>query len=639
MSSARVASPASSPRSKAESRHAYVEQHQRRQRALERVRDNAKVRSHKFLSAQYLFIILIGIGIIYAEREARRSRREMQPGSATGGSTHSDRPDSSSPTTFVAPQDADTIADVLRRNAASIKQVQWPISKKEVYTPDGIEKGREFMQQLQHSAEPVMLLNSPVDLWPWLREWTPPYLSRNTETLGEVTVLHGNDLLYADRDMIDHGQSLKRVRSWGFPEPKSSVQRTQRMDTSTFFRCCQPSAARQANTCKHSMVNADITHAPFLTKELRGGRDGSDNQDVRALLQPFRTRSSDKFELLLWAGCENVTSMTHYDAVSNVYVQHHGTKEFLVFPPDALQVLPTYPRSHPNHRQVQTNLSDLAHGCKVDTTENCSPFHPLRLFPQTSTIPMGHAMIPPVWKSLEHFVKLARPQQVLLQPGDVLFLPAMWFHYVAARSTSVSTAIWTTTEADDKAAEAEQLALPLEADWTPDQLLTAAVSYASAFSHDISKARPNTETDAKSVPHHSHEVLYELLHLRYGTFHSKMTRQSQQPCGTLHLSCFASSGPQPDAQLQDVIPWQRVFHTASKAASILNSINELHTSNSHDSAAAAAAIRMYALDYLDLFAHVVVSTLQHNDIQNVDNYTQCTVPVFLQLVLDTCKFR
>jgi len=118
----------------------------------------------------------------------------------------------------------------------------------------------------------------------------------------------------------------------------------------------------------------------------------------------------------LWVGSAGATTTFHYDDSHNCYAQLIGRKRFWLLPPEAHHSLHLYPQVHPSERQSQV------------------PWQPT----------------PGKWKlrgdagfKFFAFAKLSRVLVADLKPGDVLLLPATWFHYVEALTPSVSVNVRT----------------------------------------------------------------------------------------------------------------------------------------------------------------------------------------------------
>ena len=112
---------------------------------------------------------------------------------------------------------------------------------------------------------------------------------------------------------------------------------------------------------------------------------------------------------LMWFGGDGVRATVHYDGTANLYLQADGRKRFTLLPPNAARALRLHPRWHGSSRQAQqTELGAVdwaAHGIA--------------------------------------------PLEATLQPGDVLHVPAFWFHQVEGVGDSVAVNLWTASFARD----------------------------------------------------------------------------------------------------------------------------------------------------------------------------------------------
>jgi len=108
-------------------------------------------------------------------------------------------------------------------------------------------------------------------------------------------------------------------------------------------------------------------------------------------------------EANIWIGVTDITTPVHYDLPHNFYVQLYGRKRFLLFPPDQWKYLYLFPRIHPSTRMSQVDWLD----------------------------PENIAMFPLL-------TSLGPPYEVLLEPGDILYIPPYWGHHVSAVDFSIS---------------------------------------------------------------------------------------------------------------------------------------------------------------------------------------------------------
>jgi hypothetical protein len=106
-----------------------------------------------------------------------------------------------------------------------------------------------------------------------------------------------------------------------------------------------------------------------------------------------------RWQVHVWAGEANMSARVHYDTYYNFYVQLVGRKRFVLLPPEEWVHLRLFPAMHPSGRQSQFDVSQR----------------------------LGSA----------------RALEVVLEPGQVLFLPPYWFHHVESVDASVSVNYWT----------------------------------------------------------------------------------------------------------------------------------------------------------------------------------------------------
>lgn len=102
----------------------------------------------------------------------------------------------------------------------------------------------------------------------------------------------------------------------------------------------------------------------------------------------------------VWIGGAGTTTAAHYDVMDNAFVQLHGRKRFRIWGPEAVAALRVYPDLHPRARKTQLDLE------------------------ATGAAAAGMAL------------------DVVLNPGDVLHVPAFTFHEVEALDMSVSVNVF-----------------------------------------------------------------------------------------------------------------------------------------------------------------------------------------------------
>jgi len=75
--------------------------------------------------------------------------------------------------------------------------------------------------------------------------------------------------------------------------------------------------------------------------------------------------------------------------------------------------------------------------------------------------------------------------EVVLEPGDLLYLPPFWFHRVTAETTSISVNVWSDSTEGDLRLALEHLPIPFEDEWSDDQIVVALQRYLSAFLQEL----------------------------------------------------------------------------------------------------------------------------------------------------------
>ena len=117
---------------------------------------------------------------------------------------------------------------------------------------------------------------------------------------------------------------------------------------------------------------------------------------------PWIQDSDNSKSINLWFGGANCLSPLHYDNMHNFLSQVVGSKKLMLYPPADSEYL--YPSIRENYTHV--SLVDKEH---------------LGDFPR---------------------FKEAHPIELILEPGDILYLPMYWWHEVLSMDTSISVNYW-----------------------------------------------------------------------------------------------------------------------------------------------------------------------------------------------------
>lgn len=145
----------------------------------------------------------------------------------------------------------------------------------------------------------------------------------------------------------------------------------------------------------------------------------------------------------VWVAPAGTVTPAHFDVYHNFFAQLHGRKRFLLFPPSAWQQLYLYPILHPGGRSSQVNLDVPP---RAEEAESTFPYY---------------------------FAQELRGLQAELNPGDVLYIPPLWFHHVTALEQSTSVSIWSPYAGSELDALALEAQLPIRRTWTHAQRVAA----------------------------------------------------------------------------------------------------------------------------------------------------------------------
>jgi lysine-specific demethylase 8 len=129
------------------------------------------------------------------------------------------------------------------------------------------------------------------------------------------------------------------------------------------------------------------------------------------------------YSCMLWFGPKGTVSPLHYDPLDNLLMQVVGTKRVLLYP-------------------KTVGLGDNAdeQSTAVSAAEKAAWVYAGSDGMQYNTSPVN--VENPDLQKYPLFAKSPSPIEFILTPGDVLFIPAKWWHHVRSLSRSVSVNAW-----------------------------------------------------------------------------------------------------------------------------------------------------------------------------------------------------
>ena len=234
-----------------------------------------------------------------------------------------------------------------------------------------------------------------------MKKWNPKYISEHISILTNVNIPPLNSsrtpsYLHNYNPNVHYNKKYQHFHDAAVQESTTIPE----MDSSTFFSICE-------NMTDQRFVTATIRLFANQHKVLARDIDPS------SLEGGVIFRGDDYPQVSVWLGKRNVTSNIHYDISVNTFVQIYGTKRFVLFPPEETPNLYLYPALHHRYRRSQVDMTSFKNDAR---------------FPKASNI--SSAIV------------------VELNPGDLLYLPPYWYHYVTATSTSISLSLWWASDID-----------------------------------------------------------------------------------------------------------------------------------------------------------------------------------------------
>jgi hypothetical protein len=119
---------------------------------------------------------------------------------------------------------------------------------------------------------------------------------------------------------------------------------------------------------------------------------------------------------MLWLSHPGIVSQSHYDTQHNLFIQLQGVKRFYLFPPAVTSSLHSFPNIHRSYRQSQIPFSS-----NISADD-------FTLFPQAFNKESGNTSVLSAY-------------EIILKPGDILYIPPYWSHLVESLSLSLSLSI------------------------------------------------------------------------------------------------------------------------------------------------------------------------------------------------------
>ena len=239
-------------------------------------------------------------------------------------------------------------------------------------------------------------------------------------------------------------------------------------------------------------------------------------------LQKLTFGNFEPGQVNFWFGGENVTAYTHYDTSYNLHSIIRGRKKFILFPPSAYKALKLYPSLHEFYRQVQANVLNLT---RQEYRE---------LLFQTSIL------------------------EVVLNRGQVLYIPPYWFHCVVTLEPTVSLNVWSQSDTFLAMEDVYAQPIPFEEVWGRVKLMRVMQHFVTLIIQD-------------ALPHYQNisDFIKVAVVSRYEPIFGRMTEKNRQQ---LHSSVGVFCLQSHVDQLLDTPSLRHVTKRARKVGELFKSM-------------------------------------------------------------------
>ncbi len=273
----------------------------------------------------------------------------------------------------------------------------------------------KFAQSCAEAGVPVIFKNSISTQWKAM-QWTPDYLEK------KINIITG---VYENTNRWFGPYFDKQKPLLSYAERVNKYKTNLKLSSKEFFKRIQT-----YNSEKYLYFTGDIDQlGDWAIDEI----------------QPFEellTLNPSHSSINAWIGQPHVIAHCHYDGYHNFYAQLYGKKRFLLLRPTNWPGLYPYPFLHPSHAQAQVNASNES--------------------------------------DRRHFqlVNQVEAYEAILEPGDLLYVPPLWFHEVESLKVSISVNVWTDSSQTQTAERLFQLPLPIHSkQWTSERAKVIATSF------------------------------------------------------------------------------------------------------------------------------------------------------------------
>ncbi|CAK9071393.1 unnamed protein product [Durusdinium trenchii] len=256
----------------------------------------------------------------------------------------------------------------------------------------------EFLRDYVAMSQPLIFTDLPSEQWPCLHRWTDEYLTTLSEHFVSVNVTPNGRADAVDEE----GRFVKPLE--------------ERMSFQDFWKSLSSGGEVLYLSRQNDSLREEF--APLL---------GDIPSVVPLAAEAF---NNDPEAINLWIGEDRSVSSCHKDPYENLYLVVRGTKLFTLLPPASAPFL--HEEEVPAASYVRNDSGQLE--VVLDNPEDFVPWIP---FDVADVYGDGDGR----YADYGRF-GAALAVEVSVEAGELLYLPAMWYHRVAQRGVTIAVNYW-----------------------------------------------------------------------------------------------------------------------------------------------------------------------------------------------------
>ena len=178
----------------------------------------------------------------------------------------------------------------------------------------------------------------------------------------------------------------------------------------------------------------DVMIPSFCCRE-DGDDDESDNDNGTATSNKIGL--GRLYSVMMWLGPRGCVSPLHFDPLDNCFMQHKGRKRVLLFAPttSSSSLKPWHYAGHEGQQSNTSSINPEVLDCWTATTKASSIGNDTAA--SNNTMVEEHLQKYPLF-----FQEAPERLECVLEPGDLLYIPAKWWHHVRSIDASASVNVW-----------------------------------------------------------------------------------------------------------------------------------------------------------------------------------------------------